>query len=179
MQQNSQILKSREIPEYKKQYILIFKNELIDFISKKKHAEREITKEIENIEKLLSDKVFLMGKRFYDFSVEYDFDLNIFCKKVFASSKANKLNLVIESENLLKALVHPFLHSQSDFYTAADIDKTRFSRLLKLNKLNELYADEVYGLAIAFNLLPSQLFEYFYGDCERPIIGLLSKSAEG
>lgn len=178
MQQNSQIIKSREIPEYKKQYIRIFKNELLDFLRNKKDSKEEIYKNIDNIEKLLADKVFLMGKWFYDLSVEHNFDFNKFCKKVFASSKASKLNLAIESDNLLKALLHPFIHSQSDFYTSADIEKTRFSRLLKANKLNELYADEVYGIAIALDVDALTMFKYFFNQENQSVNGLIAEILE-
>lgn len=167
-----------EIPDYKKQYILKFKKELIASIKQKNTSKEKIAKDIEEVEKLLTDKVYLMGKWFYDLSIHHKVDFEILCRQVFASSKATKMALVANSENLLKALLNPFLHSQADFYIAADINKTRFSRLLKLNKLSELYADEIYGIAIALDIKPLVMFKYFCNDGERPAIALSPKGLE-
>lgn len=173
MQQNSHISNQDSTTDYKKNYINIFKNELILFIEKQNDNERKLSEEKEYIEKALSGKVYLVGELFYDFWTRYKFDFEVFCKKVFASSKAYKLNLFIDSENPLLKLLNPLLNSQSKFYEASDIEKTRFSRIIKTNKPYELYADEIYGIATALNIEQLELFKYFYMESNQSEINLI------
>lgn len=50
---------------------------------------------------------------------------------------------------------------------------------LKNNKQGEeLFAYEVYALVKISGILPSQLFEYLYGDGQHPIIGLVPPEEE-
>lgn len=150
--------KSANIDPRKNEYLVNFKSELIEFIK----ASNIDTNNIDKIEAMFNNKVYLMGNVFYDLYKEYKFDLNSFSKKVFKASKAKKLAPNLASKNLLSSLFHPFLNSQSTFFTAADIGKSRFSRILKLEDPKELYADEIYGIAIAIGKNPLLLFEYFY-----------------
>ena len=173
MQQNSHIIYQESTTDYKKNYINIFKNELILFIEKQNDNERKLSEEKEYVEKALSGKVYLVGELFYDFWIRYKFDFEAFCKKVFASSKAYKLNLFIDSENPLLRLLNPLLNSQSKFYEASDIEKTRFSRIIKSNKPYELYADEIYGIATALNIEKLNMFKYFYMESNQSEINLI------
>lgn len=67
--------------------------------------------------------------------------------------------------------IYPYLNSQNQISDSSKIIAKRFNRLFS-GELNGLYADEIYGLSQALARKPSQLFEYFYGEGERPIIGL-------
>lgn len=173
MQQNSHILNQDSTTDYKKDYINIFKNELILFIEEKNKNERKLSEEKEYVEKALSGKVYLVGTLFYDLWVRYEFDFEVFCKKVFASSKAYKLDLFVNSENPLLRLLNPLLNSQSKFYEASDIEKTRFSRIIKSDKPYELYADEIYGIATALNIEQLNMFKYFYQESSQSELNLI------
>jgi hypothetical protein len=39
-------------------------------------------------------------------------------------------------------------------------------RILKLGRLDEIYADEVYGIAVAIGVEPLVLFEYFFEEAK-------------
>lgn len=67
--------------------------------------------------------------------------------------------------------IYPYLNSQNQISDSSKIIAKRFNRLFS-GELNELYADEIYGLSKALACKPSQFFEYFNGEGERPIIGL-------
>ncbi|MGA6119797.1 helix-turn-helix domain-containing protein [Sphingobacterium anhuiense] len=58
------------------------------------------------------------------------------------------------------------------------IDNVRLNKLLTDPKKRP-YAEELNNIAKLMGIKSSQLFEYFYGDGERPVIGLLPKPAEG
>ena len=68
-------------------------------------------------------------------------------------------------------LISRYLNSQNQISESSKVSSKRFNRLFA-GELKELYADEVYGLAKAFDLKPNQLFDYFYDNGERPVVGV-------
>lgn len=155
-------MKESEIDPRKKEYILKFVTVLIEFIKINDTEIGGVSKKIDEIETLFKGKKYLFGKLFYSLYKEYGFDLNSFCKSVFIASKAKMITSSTDSTNRLTLFLSPFLNSQKTFYASADIEKTRFSRILKLGRLDEIYADEIYGIAVAIDVEPLVLFEYFF-----------------
>ena len=106
------------------------------------------------------DRQYVLGKVFYSVSKFLNIDIDHLCIKVFKDYKWLPLFNDGEFQTKIQAFIYPYVNSSNTISAAAGIEKTRFSRLQK-GELEELYADEVYGLAKAFSLKPSQLFDYF------------------
>ncbi|ERJ57683.1 MarR family transcriptional regulator [Sphingobacterium paucimobilis] len=171
-------MKEPEIDPRKKEYILKFVTALIEFIKANDIEVGSVSKKIDEIEALFKGKKYLFGKLFYNLYKEYGFDLNSFCKSVFIASKAKMIISSTDSTNRLTLLLSPFLNSQKTFYASADIEKTRFSRILKLGRLDEIYADEVYGIAVAIGVEPLVLFEHFFEEAKHTTYDLALKILE-
>lgn len=162
----------------KEEYTKKFKLELFEFIKGSKHENHIITQKINEIEALFKDKVYLTGKLFYDLYKKHSFNFDVFCKKVFHLSKARKISQKTKSSNLLALLINPFLNSQKSFYSSADIGSSRLNRILSLDKQHEIYADEVYGIAVAIGVEPLVLFEYLFEDAKYTTYDLALKILE-
>lgn len=135
-------------------------------------------KENSNLNDLLDSVVTLLGTRktirgavFYEISVLIGINIDILCERVFRNTKYKLLIDLSKAKTKLHAFM--MIHSNSD-RKISDLTGIETSRLSRLQdgKIKDMYVDEVYALASIFGLKPSQLFEYFYGDGERPIIGL-------
>lgn len=155
-------MSKEKVDPRKEEYTKNFKLELIRFIKDSKLEDLIITQKINEIETLFQDKIYLTGKLFYDLYKKHNFNITLFCKKVFTLSKAQKLSPTTAHNNPLALLLNPFLNSQKEFYTRADIGSSRLNRILNPEKHLDLYADEVYGIATAIGIEPLILFEYFF-----------------
>lgn len=62
--------------------------------------------------------------------------------------------------------------TDGEIASAIGASGSRISRIRHANDGTDFYPYQVYTLAKISQIQPSQLFDYFYGDGERPIIGL-------
>lgn len=159
---------------------------MIDYKQYNLHVFRELAGEIltanfrgkmnygeiqERVNKILKDETTrLTAKSFYNVILLLNQSVDIVCRRFFHGHLAKKLESLEQSPNKLQNLFNPLLNSRAQLSKASGIKETRLGELLQ-KKFDEIYASELYGLAIAAGLKPSQLFEYFYGDGERPVVG--------
>lgn len=136
--------------------------------------------------KLITEKVLeilsksstrLDGQIFYDILKFLNLDIDNICEQYFQDKNSKVLNSLTASSNLFRDLISPYVNSQNQLSDSSDIKGKRFNRLFS-GELSELYAHEVYDLSIALNAKPHILFEYFYGNGDRPIIGLVPPAEE-
>ena len=126
-----------------------------------------------------NDTAKLSGQAFYSVIILLNQNLETSCQHFFKNHPAKLLNSVSSnSTSRLRDLLAPHLNSRLELSKASQIGNTRLGELFNETK-GVIYACEVYGLAIAFGIKPHILFEYFYGDGERPVIGVLPKPVEG
>ncbi|GGH10450.1 hypothetical protein FAZ19_01215 [Sphingobacterium alkalisoli] len=158
--------------DYQKYNLDSFKLFVENILSKKfkgKFNYSDIKGRVETI--LLGETSRLTAKSFRNVISTLDEDFDKFCKLFFKNHPASKLKSLENNTNKLEILFNPLLNSKAQLSKASCIKETRLGELFK-NRFNELYAYEAYGLAIAVGLKPSQLFNYFYGDGERPLVGI-------
>ena len=129
----------------------------------------EINSKIENI--LIKETSKLSALSFYKVLQIIGDDFDKMCMTFFKNYSAFKLESLNHNANKLDSLFSPLINSRKELSKASAIKETRLSELFK-KRFERLYAYEAFGLSIAAGLKPSQLFNYFYGDGERPIIGL-------
>lgn len=121
----------------------------------------------------------LTGKLFHAVLQLVKLDIDIACQDLFSDYKLNALPPPKLGSSKLGIFISGVTRSEEDLAKAIGVSKTHFSNSKNDKDGEELFAYEIYALAILFNLKPSQLFEYFYGDGERPVIGLFPKPADG
>lgn len=126
---------------------------------------------VTNIKDILGTRKFVLAEPFYHIVLMLNLDMDSVCEIMFKDHKLVTLNLVRESNNKLQDFLYPFINDSRIIASSANIEYTRLSRLLKGEFVN-LYPNEVYGIAKSFNLLPNELFQYFYGRGDRPVIGI-------
>ncbi|MBC9795120.1 hypothetical protein [Sinomicrobium weinanense] len=120
---------------------------------------------------ILGMRNLVLAESFYGVLQLLNMNIDVLCDKLFKDHKFTRLHLVSESGNKLKDFLSPFVQGTKDVASAANIENTRLSRLLK-GEFMHLYPNEVYGLSKSLGLKPSQLFYYLYGDGERPVVGV-------
>lgn len=141
-----------------------FKIYAYEILDKKFKGDFKYSEKKSVIDQLLADRTTrLFGITFYKVMKELNQDLDKACNILFKNHKCSKLIDDSISKNPLGSLVKKHSNSQREIGEAAGIEKARFNRLIN-GKNNEAYANEVYGLAIALNLKPSEVFEKFYND---------------
>lgn len=149
-----------------------FSNHISSILKKKIKDKSELKKKYEQISNILNESSpKLDGKIFYKVLIFLEEDIDSFCINHFSKHEGYILASLKKNGNLFHDLIYPYLNSQNQISDSSKIIAKRFNRLFS-GELNELYADEIYGLSKALGCKPSQLFNYFYGDGERPIIGL-------
>lgn len=132
-----------------------------------------LSQKIEAIDSLLEKETAkLTAKTFFNVIKSLELDLKIICVLFFKTIPSIKLTSIKPSENKLNDLLGPYFNSKLELVTASGIKETTLKELFD-NKFNRIYAYEVCAIAISFGIEPHILFEYFYGDGERPVIGLL------
>lgn len=142
----------------------------------KSKEKRDLEKEVI---KQTGTREYILAKTFFDIIKQIKLNIDEVSHLLLHIPKdLPKLELFPENENKLYSFVNTYAKELKEISDSTGIKYNRFIKLYN-GDYNNLYPDEVNGLAIAFNLKPSQLFEYLYGDGERPIIGLLPKPAEG
>ncbi|MNJ96980.1 hypothetical protein D3C87_147150 [compost metagenome] len=129
----------------------------------------EIKNKIEGI--LINETSKLTALAFYKTLQIVNNDFDKMCIAFFKGHPAYKLESLNHNANRLDNLFTPLLNSRKELSKASSIKETRLGELFT-KRFDQLYAYEAYGLSIAAGLKPSQLFDYFYGEGERPVIGL-------
>lgn len=140
------------------------------------HNKSEMRKLEKEIDKLLGTRSLILGKTFYDVIKLLNLNIDTVCFSLFPKV-SSKLNLFPESDNKIYNFISSYIGDLKLLSKATGIEYNRLTKLFN-GEYKNAYPEDVNGIAIAFNLKPSQLFEYFYGDGERPIIGLPSSSDE-
>lgn len=123
------------------------------------------------IREILGSRKLVLAVSFYNVIQLLDLDIDELSEHFFKTHSFSLINLAPESENRLKDFLTPYIQDLKNISKASNIENTRLSRLLSGEFIN-LYPSEVYGLAKSFGLNPSQLFDYLYGDGDRPVVGL-------
>jgi len=113
----------------------------------------------------------LVGKMFYLVIQELQHDVDTACDDLFSDYSYERLEGLDDRATKLAQFLHDRTRSDRKIAAAANIEKGRLNRV-KNGKIEDLYAFEVYSLAKAFGLKPSKLFDYFYGDGPRPVVGV-------
>ena len=123
------------------------------------------------VNKLFNDKnTLLYADEFYIIIKSINLEFDSSCDKIFQSSQITSPENKWESK--LGQLLFDIFKPQSYLENATGIKNVRLNKLLTdINK--RPYAEELYLIAKLLQLKPSQLFEYFYGNGERPIIDLV------
>lgn len=112
----------------------------------------------------------LYGKMYYLVLRELQHDIDKTCEDLFSDYYYERLEDADDNATKLAQFLHDRTRSDRKIAKAAGIGRVHFNRV-KNGQTEDLYAFEVYGLAKAFGLNPSQLFDYFYGDGPRPVVG--------
>ncbi|MBD1431768.1 helix-turn-helix transcriptional regulator [Sphingobacterium sp. DN00404] len=123
------------------------------------------------IKELLGTRRNILARNFYDVITLLSLDIDLICEKLFKEHKFTPIRAVGDSSNKLRLFLSIFLQDITRIASATGIENSRLTRLLS-GEFKNLYPDEIYGLAKAFGLKPSQLFDYFYGDGKRPVVGM-------
>jgi len=144
---------------------------------KQTHTNSEKRRLGKEIDKLLGSRDLVLGKTFYLVIKLLNLNIDTVCFTLFPKQSSSGLNLFPESNNKIYNFISTYIGDLKLLSKATGIEYNRLTKLFN-GEYKNAYPEDVNGLAIAFNLKPSQLFEYFYGDGERPIIEL-PKPAEG
>lgn len=157
--------------DYKKYNLNEFKK-FIEVVLDKKHKGKfsysDIKRQIDDI--LENETAKLSAKSFYKVTLVLYEDVDKTCNQFFKGYPAFKLASLQQHSNKMEGLFSPLINSKKQLSDASGIKETRLGEVFK-KRFEEMYAYEVYGLSIAGGLNPSQLFEYFYGNGPRPVIG--------
>ncbi|MDR6733804.1 MULTISPECIES: helix-turn-helix domain-containing protein [Sphingobacterium] len=147
-----------------------FKNKL-ERILIEENKNNELSNVKGRIDSIIGDRKFVTGRAFYTVAQIVNIEIESLCNNVF---KDNKFNLVIDfstAKTKLQAFIMIYANSNNHISRASGIEKSRFSRLQN-GEVQEIYADEVYALAKSFNISPSLLFEYLYGENKELLLKL-------
>lgn len=157
--------------DYKSNIVKLFRRYIDDILKglyKNKHQRDPIRDEIQDV--IASQGGELFGNIFYTILKKLEVDIDDACNVLFSELEPTPLKDLDGDESKLAKFLVPYTRTDSEVSEASLIDGARFSRV-KNKLLPDLYAFEVHGLAKAFGLKPSQLFDYFYGDGPRPVVG--------
>ncbi len=156
-----------------KYYIIKKFRRYIDKILKVRYKDKlerdSIRDQVQDI--IASEGGELFGNTFYTILKKLGVDVTEACNVLFSDLKPTRLEDLKGDESKLAKFLVPYTRTDSEISDASLIDGARFSRV-KNKLLPDLYAFEVYGLAKAFSLNPSRLFDYFYGDGPRPMVDI-------
>ncbi len=158
--------------EYKDIKIKKFRQYIDSLLKTRFPKKSEYDRERDKIQDLIvSEGSELYGKMFYLVIMELDDDINKACDALFFDHRWELLGNLKEDATKLAQFLYSYTRSDRKIATASGIKNVQLNRVK--NGINEdLYAFEVYGLAKAFDLKPSELFDYFYGNGPRPVVGV-------
>lgn len=165
-------IKKTQNTDYKTTKFIFFKKHINSLIKRRYPRKEEYELNRDKYQSLISslgDELY--GRTFYTILKRLEGDIDKACSTLFEDYNWTKIKKTTSGGTKLAQLVSSITKSEAEIATAAGIKKVRFNRV-KNSEVEDLYAYEIYGLAKAFGLKPSQLFDYFYGDGERPLIGM-------
>jgi len=139
-----------------------FKKELQKILLEE-NRQNEISNILDVINPIIGDRKFITGKVYYTVAKIIHVQLNSLCDKIFNTNNYEPVIDLSKAKTKLQAFIMIYANSNNHISRATGIEKSRFSRLQN-GEVQEIYADEVYALAKSFNILPSLLFEYLYGE---------------
>ncbi len=147
-----------------------FRNYIDDVLKKKykNKSDRDLVRDDIQAMMAAANNEFY-GRIFYLILKKLEEDIDKACEKLFANITPTVLNDHNKDKSKLANFIMPYTRTETEISDAALIDGARFSRV-KNKILPDLYAYEVYGLAIALNLKPSYDFKYFYADEEETVV---------
>ncbi|MDR2273898.1 MAG: hypothetical protein LBF27_23525 [Sphingobacterium sp.] len=112
------------------------------------------------------------GRMFYLVLKELDRDINIACEDLFHDYTYPGLRSPTENLTQFAKFISGISLTDGEIAFAIGASGSRISRIRHANDETDFYPYQVYALAKISQIKPSQLFDYFYGDGERPVIGL-------
>lgn len=118
----------------------------------------------------------LTGFVFYKILTSLNADLDKACEELFSDFLLNELFQLKPDSSKLAIFISGITLTEENLAKSIRASKTHFSNA-KNNK-EDLFAFEVFALAKLCKIKPSQLFNYLYGDGERPIVGLVPDAEE-
>jgi|GEM_PF-419653 len=113
------------------------------------------------------------GLMFYLVLKELDRDINIACMDLFHDYKYPGMKSPAENLTRFAKFISGISLSDGEIASAIGASGSRISRIRHSNDDTDFYPYQVYALAKISQIKPSQLFEYFYGDGPRPMIGIV------
>lgn len=153
-----------------------FKNFIFKSLTKRGSSgeKRKLEKEID---KLLGTRDLVLGKTFYTIVNLVKLDIDDVCLNLFSNETSSNITLFPESENKINDFISTYLGDLKLVSEASGIEYNRLTKLFN-GEYKNAYPQDVNGLAIAYGLKPSQLFEYFYGNGKRPIVGIVPSTED-
>ncbi|TYR36913.1 helix-turn-helix transcriptional regulator [Sphingobacterium phlebotomi] len=116
----------------------------------------------------IEDRTLVYADEFYKIIKCTSLDFDDSCAEIFKDIDITNYESKWQSE--LGIFLFGYFKPLSYLQEKTGIDGVRLNKLLT-DKKKRPYAAELYLIAKALNLKPSQLFDYFYGDGERPVVG--------
>lgn len=113
------------------------------------------------------------GKMFYITLKNLDGDIDQACESLFHDYVYPGITPSTKLSSKFAIFVSGICLNDGDIASAIGSSGSRISRVRNNTHDTDFYPFQVYALAKISGILPSQLFEYFYGNGERPIIGLV------
>lgn len=165
-------IKKSQYTDFKRNKFISFKKYINSLIKRRypRKAEYELNQDkYQSLISSLGDELY--GKTFYTILKELEEDIDKASSTLFKDYNWTKIEKTELASTKLAQFISSITKSEAEIAEAAGIKKARFNRV-KNSEVEDLYAWEVYGLAKALGLKPSQLFDYFYGDGERPVVGV-------
>ncbi|MEJ5089265.1 hypothetical protein GEO21_04365 [Sphingobacterium faecium] len=115
---------------------------------------------------LEKEEIRLTARSFFMIIHALDLDLSVVCYEFFKDLPSTRLQTF---GNALEILFGIFLNSKSDVANATGLSEASINDLFN-RSYDQFYAYEICSFAIAFGLVPSTLFEYFYNDQNKKMV---------
>lgn len=147
--------------DYKKYNLISFKRFVENILDKKhkgKFSYSDIKQQILAV--LEKDTSKLSAKSFYKVILVLDEDLDKICERFFEGHPARKLDSLEKHANKMQRLFGPLMNSRKQLSEASGIKDTRLGEVFK-ERFEEMYAYEVFGLAVAGGFKSSDLLIIF------------------
>lgn len=164
--------KNTQNSEYKIIKLKEFRAFIYSVLKTKFSKKPEQEEEKDKIQNLISENgADLFGKMFYLVLKRIGEDIDLTCELLFSDYDYPGLTKPQQDQTKLATFISGITLSDGELAGAIGTNPTHFSRAKNYINEEQLFAFEVYALAKISNIQPSILFEYFYGDGERPVVG--------
>ncbi|GGH29814.1 hypothetical protein FAZ19_21795 [Sphingobacterium alkalisoli] len=159
--------------EYKTLKLKEFRSFIYSVIKAKFSKKTEQEEEKDKIQNLISENGGdFFGKMFYLVLKRSGEDIDLTCETLFSDYVYPGLSKPQKDQTKLATFISGITLSDGELAEAIGTNPTHFSRSKNHMNHEDLFAFEVYALAKISNVKPSQLFNYFYGDGEQPLVGV-------